>query len=176
LGIFRLVIDGVVVDTASSRRIRHLLAYLLTHRRAPVARDVLMDVFWPDATPAAARNNLHVALSGVRQVLRTAGPHIVVERRFGSYRIAGSAAVWTDVEQFESVREAGIRAVSRGNHQAARQSYEIACQLYEGDFLADEPYLEWATPIRETLLAQRGNRGHRMGGFLLMHSKRVGAR
>ena len=33
-------------------------------------RDVLMDTFWPDARPAAARNSLHVALTGVRRVLR----------------------------------------------------------------------------------------------------------
>jgi DNA-binding SARP family transcriptional activator len=151
LGPFRLVADGAVVDTASSRRIRHMLAYLLTHRRAPVARDVLMDVFWPRAAPAAARNNLHVALSGVRQVLRAAGPHIVVERRFDAYRIAGTGAVWTDVEQFERVRDTGLRADRRGDHETARRRYETACQLYEGDFLADEPYLEWAAPIREAL-------------------------
>jgi DNA-binding SARP family transcriptional activator len=128
-----------------------MLAYLLAHRPTHVARDVLMDAFWPDATPAAARNSLHVALSGVRRALRSTGPHVVVERRFDAYRLAGPATVWTDLEQFEQVRQAGLRAERRGDPRAARHNYEIACQLYEGDFLADEPYLDWAAPVRESL-------------------------
>jgi len=151
LGTFRVSIEGVPVDTEASRRVRHLIAYLLTHRRAPVHRDVLMNVFWPNATPAAARNNLHVTLSALRQVLRAAGPHAVVERRFDAYRIGGQAAVWTDMEQFERLCDAGAQAERYGDGAAARHSYEAAGQLYEGDLLAEEPYLEWAAPIRETL-------------------------
>jgi hypothetical protein len=63
-GTFRVSVDGTPVDTASSRRTRNVLAYLLAHRRAAVPRDVLMEVFWPAAAPDAARNSLHVALTG----------------------------------------------------------------------------------------------------------------
>ena len=49
LGGLWIVVDGQVVDTASSRRTRNVLAYLLTHRETPVPRDVLMDVFWGNA-------------------------------------------------------------------------------------------------------------------------------
>ena len=66
-----IAVDGSVIDTSSSRRTRNLLAYLVTHRDKPVPRDVLMDVFWPHASPEAARNSLHVALSGVRRTLAT---------------------------------------------------------------------------------------------------------
>jgi DNA-binding SARP family transcriptional activator len=86
-GTFRVSIDGAPVDIGASRRTRNLLAYLLAHRRAAVPRDVLMDVFWPAAAPDAARNSLHVALTGVRQALRAASPRSVVERRFDTYRI-----------------------------------------------------------------------------------------
>ena len=92
LGEFRVVVDGHLVDTASSRRTRTLVAYLLAHRRSPVARDVLMERFWPDASPLAARNSLHVALSGARRVFRAAAADDVIQRRFDTYRI-GTAGI-----------------------------------------------------------------------------------
>ncbi|GID30581.1 AfsR/SARP family transcriptional regulator [Paractinoplanes brasiliensis] len=151
LGGFRITIDGVLVDTASRRRTRHVLAYLLTHRRAAVPRDVLTETFWPRATPAAARNNLHVTLSGVRQVLRAAHPLAGVERRFDTYRLTGAIDVWTDVEQFEHHRAEADQLERRGAHAAAMREREAACQLYEADFLEDDRYLDWAVPVRESL-------------------------
>jgi DNA-binding SARP family transcriptional activator len=150
-GTFRVTIDGTPVDTVSGRRTRNLLAYLLAHRRLPVPRDVLMDVFWPTSRPEAARNSLHVALSGVRQALRAAHPQPVIERPFDAYQIVPSIDVWIDVEVFERACRAGRRADRAGDRAAAVREYEAACQLYEGDFLADEPYAEWAAPMREAL-------------------------
>lgn len=151
LGSFRVTIDGILVDTASRRRTRHVLAYVLTYRRTAVPRDVLTEIFWPNADPAAARNSLHVALSGLRQALRASNPLARIERRFDAYRIADSVSVWTDVEQFEQHRTAAEEAGRRGNQAAALRQQEAACQLYEADFLADEPYLDWAAPIRDAL-------------------------
>jgi DNA-binding SARP family transcriptional activator len=151
LGTFRVTVDGALVDTSSSRRTRTMLAYLLAHRRSPVPRDVLMDVFWPASGPGSARNSLHVALSGVRQALRGVWPHPVLERRFDTYRISDSVRVWADAEQFEANCEAGRRAEAAGERDTAVRCYEAACQLYEDDFLADEPYVEWAAATREAL-------------------------
>ncbi|NMO52471.1 hypothetical protein HH310_14875 [Actinoplanes sp. TBRC 11911] len=151
LGGFRVTVGDVTVGTGPRRRVRQVLAYLLAHRRAPVPRDVLADVFWPDAAPDAARNNLHVTLSYVRQALRAAHPAASVERRFDTYRIAGDVAVWTDVEQFARHRADGLRAERANDAVAALRSHEAACQLYDGDFLADDPYAAWAEPIREAL-------------------------
>jgi SARP family transcriptional regulator, regulator of embCAB operon len=151
LGSFRVAVDGVFVDTVSSQRTRNVLAYLLAHSRFPVPRDVLMEVFWPTAEPKAARNSLHVALSGIRQALRAASPHPLIERRFDTYRIADSVEVWTDAEHFERSCEAARRAEQAGDREAALRCYEAACQLYQGDFLAEDPYLEWAAATRERL-------------------------
>jgi DNA-binding SARP family transcriptional activator len=157
LGRLWVVVDGQVVDTASSRRTRNVLAYLLTHREAPVPRDVLMDVFWGDAHPDAARNSVHVALSGVRRVLRAAGAEPLLERRHDTYRFADHLDVWIDVEAFEQACREGRRAEAAGNDLAALAAYERAGQLYDGDFLADDPYAPWAGEIRETLRAQAGD-------------------
>jgi DNA-binding SARP family transcriptional activator len=154
LGRLWVVVDGEVIDTWSSRRTRNVLAYLLTHREMPVPRDVLMDVFWRDADPDAARNSLHVALSGVRRVLRVAGPEPLLERRHETYRLADRIDAWVDVEAFERCCRAGRRAEEAGDLDAALRAYEEAAQLYDGDLLADDPYAEWAADRRETLRAQ----------------------
>jgi SARP family transcriptional regulator, regulator of embCAB operon len=151
LGTFRVTIDGTPVDTVSSRRTRNLLAYLLVHRRSPVPRDVLMEAFWPHAAPDAARNSLHVALSGARHVLRAAITQPVIERRFDTYQIENSIAVWTDLDEFENMCRAGRQADRAADHATAMRAYEAACQLYEGDFLAEEPYADWTASMRDGL-------------------------
>jgi DNA-binding SARP family transcriptional activator len=150
-GAFRLTIDGVAVDMASSRRTRNLLAYLILHRRAPVPRDVLMDVFWPAVPVDPARNRLNVALSGARQTLRTATARPVIQRWPAAYRISDTLAVWADVDEFERACAAGRRAEHAGDKNAAMRFYQAAGDLYDGVFLADEPYADWATARREAL-------------------------
>jgi SARP family transcriptional regulator, regulator of embCAB operon len=151
LGPMLVTLDGRVVDTTSSRRTRHVLAYLLLHRRSAVARDVLMDTFWPDARPAAARNSLHVALTGVRRALAEAWPGVVLERRHDCYRLAGDIEVWVDVDEFARLCRDGRQADREGDQARALACYAAADQLYEGDLLADDPYADWASFGRESL-------------------------
>ncbi len=151
LGRFSVMLDGQTVDTLSSRRTRNVMAYLLTHRRAPVPRDVLMEVFWPQADPEAARNSLHVALTGVRHALRCASPEPVLQRAHDTYLLADHVTVWVDVDEFERQCRAGQRAEQAGEFREAVRCYEAAAQLYDGDFLADDPYAEWAAASREAL-------------------------
>jgi DNA-binding SARP family transcriptional activator len=148
---FSLAIDGHPVDTVSSRRTRNVLAYLLTNRRAPVPRDVLMDVFWPNVPPAAARNSLHVALTGARNALRSSYAEPILVRSFDTYVIADAVDVWVDVEEFEQRCRSGVQAERAGDLNAAIASFELASQLYDGDFLADDPYADWAAATRDTL-------------------------
>jgi DNA-binding SARP family transcriptional activator len=150
LGGFRFSVQGVLIDVSVRRRVRDVLAYLVTHRRVPVPRDVLMEAIWPGARPDATRNSLHVALSGARQALRVASAIPVIERHHDSYRIAPAFDVWTDIEQFERECAAGRRAEIAGDPSAVSH-HEAACQLYAGDFLADDPYSEWAAGRREEL-------------------------
>jgi DNA-binding SARP family transcriptional activator len=150
LGSLGVTLNGTAVDTESSRRTRQLLAYLLLHRRVAVPRDVLMDTFWPTASPEAARNNLHVALSGVRQALRAASTVSLLQRRHDTYRL-GADLFWVDVEEFEQHYAEGRRADRAGDIAAAARCYSAADRLYEGDLLAEDPYLDWASQQREAL-------------------------
>jgi DNA-binding SARP family transcriptional activator len=150
LGSLVVTLNGIAVDTSSSRRTRQVLAFLLLHRRAAVSRDVLMDTFWPTASPEAARNNLHVALSGVRQALRVATPVSVLQRRHDTYRLDADET-WVDVQDFERHCAEGRRADRAGDTATAVQCYAAADQLYEGDLLADDPYLSWVSLQRESM-------------------------
>jgi DNA-binding SARP family transcriptional activator len=150
LGPFVMTLNDIAVDTSSSRRTRQVLAFLLLHRRTTVSRDVLMDTFWPAASPEAARNNLHVALSAVRQALRVATPVSIVRRRHDSYQL-DTDETWVDVEDFERHCAEGRRADRTGDAATAIRCYAAADQLYEGDLLADDPYLGWVSLQRESM-------------------------
>jgi SARP family transcriptional regulator, regulator of embCAB operon len=80
-----------------------------------------------------------------------AAPEPVIERQFDAYRIARSINVWVDVEQFEQACAAGKAAERAGDAAAAARHYETACQLYEDDFLAEEPYAEWTLEPKDRL-------------------------
>jgi DNA-binding SARP family transcriptional activator len=149
LGSFDLAIDGRRVPLGSSRRTRALLAYLVDRRAQPVPKEALMDVFWPDADPDSARNNMHVALCAARKALARAWSGTVIERRGDIYQLSSDLTVWTDVDEFGRRVALAAAAAARGDVQGAITECETALSLYGGDFLADDPYLDWAIERRE---------------------------
>jgi DNA-binding SARP family transcriptional activator len=152
LGQLKVRLDDVPVDDWPSGRGRSLFKYLVTHRDPWPRREVLMDAFWPDALPAAARNSLNVAVHGLRRALRAgaAGPVVVLEG--GVYRLDQRVRLWLDVDEFERHAAAGRRLEAAGDLAGAVAAYERAAALYQGDFLADDPYEEWPVLAREQLL------------------------
>jgi DNA-binding SARP family transcriptional activator len=152
LGQLRVRLDDVPVDDWPSGRGRSLFKYLLTHRDPWPRREVLMDTFWPDALPAAARNSLNVAVHGLRRAFRAGatGPVVVLEA--GAYRLGPEVRLWLDVDEFELHAAAGRRLEAAGELAGAVGAYERAVALYQGDFLADDPYEDWPMLAREQLL------------------------
>jgi DNA-binding SARP family transcriptional activator len=151
LGPLRLALNDVPVDNWPSGRGRALLKYLLTHRDPWPAPEVLMDVFWPDATPEAARNSLHVSIHRLRRALRTAGDVPVVILDDGVYRIHPGLQLWVDVDEFDHHVRGGRQFEAGGDLAGALSEYELATALYQGDFLADDRYEEWPILTRERL-------------------------
>src|SRR5215469_3763962 len=151
LGPMSVVIDDVPVDEWSSARIRSLFGYLLTHRKPWPAREVLMEVFWPESSPKASRNSLNVAIHGLRRVLKEAKDVPVIVYSGGTYRLHPDVHLWLDVEEFDKLVERGRLHEDRGETDQATAAYEFAAGLYRGEFLADDPYDDWAELIRERL-------------------------
>lgn len=127
-----------------------ILKYLVAHRRKPILRDVLMDVFWPDADPEAARRNLHQAIYCLRQSFRSVAPEAqLISFSRDCYGLSPDIPLWVDAEEFETRVEAGRRMEKTGRIAEALAEYEIAEALYMGDFMEDEPYLDWPMAKRQ---------------------------
>jgi DNA-binding SARP family transcriptional activator len=152
LGEFRVSIRDHPVNTWASGRGRAVFEYLLVHRLSKVRRDRLMTVFWPDSSSDAARNSLHVAIHGLRQSLRTADADTaVVVHRDHAYLIDPALEVWLDIEAFEERLKSAHEHLASAEHVRAQADFEAAICLYQGEFLADDPYEEWAAAQREHL-------------------------
>jgi DNA-binding SARP family transcriptional activator len=151
LGRLHVSLNGVAVEQWPSGRGRSLFKYLVAHRDQWPLREVLMETFWPNSPPPAARNSLHVAVHGLRRALRAAADLPVVVLQDGAYRLAGDLRLWIDVEQFQRHADAAGRLERAGEETAATTEYEHAASLYRGDLLADEPYEDWPVLARERL-------------------------
>jgi DNA-binding SARP family transcriptional activator len=152
LGQLEVRVGDVVVEDWPSGRGRSLFKYLVTHRNPWPRREQLMAVFWPEAAPAAARNSLNVAVHGLRRAFRDSAGVQVVVLEDGTYRLAPGLLLSLDVDEFEPHAAAGQRLHAAGDLAGAVAEYERALALYQGDFLADDPYEDWPVMTREHLL------------------------
>jgi DNA-binding SARP family transcriptional activator len=150
LGAFSLTIQDSLLKIPVSRGLS-LLKYLLLHHKQDTPREVLMDIFWPDADPEAARNNLNVAMHNLRQALHSVTDVVVIRFKDGAYGLATDLEIWLDVKDFEDCIREGQRMEAQNQLTAAMTEYEIAVNLYRGDFLADNPYEGWTVLDRERL-------------------------
>jgi DNA-binding SARP family transcriptional activator len=171
LGRFQVRLDEVAVRDWPSGRGRSLFKYLVTHRDPWPRREQLMDAFWPEATPAAARNSLNVAVHGLRRAFRAAAEVPVVVLEDGTYRLGPQLRLWLDTDEFERHVAGGRRLEAAGDPDGAAAEYERALALYQGDFLADDPYEDWPVMTREHLLLAYLDVLDRLGGLYLAHGQ-----
>jgi DNA-binding SARP family transcriptional activator len=149
LGPFEVRLRGREVDRWHGRKGSLILAHLLLNRAGPpLTRDALAAVFWPDATPGAARNRLHVTLHALRADLHSASPVPVILFDRG-YRINPDLRVVLDTEQFHAAAAAGATAEAAGDTEAALRAYAEATDRYRGDLLSDHPFEDWTLLPRE---------------------------
>jgi DNA-binding SARP family transcriptional activator len=151
LGSLHAAVDDVAVEDWPSARCRSLFGYLLTHREPWPQREVLMEVFWPGSSAEASRNSLNVAIHALRRTLRSITDMPIVVHDCSVYRINRDVRLWLDVEAFESHVKRGRRFEDAGELDKAMRDYEFAASLYRGDFMADDPYEDWAALTRERL-------------------------
>jgi DNA-binding SARP family transcriptional activator len=144
-GPFTLLAGEERLGPWTSRRAKSLLKLLVLRHGRPVPREVLMEAFWPDAWPAAARNNLHGAVHALRRFLRDVHgdvEHVLFED--GCYLLAPELGLTDDVSAFERLARAGLRT---GDLAAL----EAAADLYAGPLFDDDPYEEWMQARRREL-------------------------
>jgi DNA-binding SARP family transcriptional activator len=145
---------GPIGGDWQSQRPGQLLKYLICERRRVVTSDQIGEALWPEAGPKESANRLRFNVHALRERLEPDRGHRgrarFVVARGGGYMI-DAAALWLDADRFEVEALAGIAATEQGLDEAADGHLAEAMRLYRGDFLAGDPYLDFATPERERL-------------------------
>jgi DNA-binding SARP family transcriptional activator len=152
LGQFTVMHGERRLEPWPNRRAKAVFKYLVVHRDHAVAKETLMEVFWPDTGVSAARNNLNVTVHALRRFLRdghSRGSHVVF--RDGSYLIDPTLPVWVDATEFERLADAGERHERLGRLPEAVRDLHAAEALYQGGLFDDDPYEEWMQARRREL-------------------------
>ncbi len=153
LGAFRVVREGRMVSLTAwqSKKARTLLKILVARRGRSTTRDFLMEALWPEENPDVVTRRLSVALTTVRAVLdpekRHSPDHFVIGDK-GAVRL-DLANLPIDVEQFLVAAAEGLALYRNGRATEAKTILLAAEGAYDGDFLEEDLYEDWATPLRE---------------------------
>lgn len=155
LGSFYLEVDGKEISTADwrSKKALNLFRYLAARRGEKVPKDRLIEVLWPESDHGGSmEQNLHTCVYFARRViepnLQAYGKSEFILYSNGLYHLAPCEPCWVDVERFERLYEEG-KALTKEDSSRAIGVFKSALGLYRGDFLAEDPYLEWAADARE---------------------------
>jgi DNA-binding SARP family transcriptional activator len=130
-----------------------LLKYLVCERNRVVPADVIAETLWP-GTGRQGLGNVRYFMHALREKLEPERPRggrssfIVTVQ--GGYAI-DRRNVRVDADDFDEAISQGLEAASRGDDDLACERLKDALALYRGDFLADEPYAEWALDERDRL-------------------------
>jgi DNA-binding SARP family transcriptional activator len=147
--------EGRLSGSWLEQRPGQLLRFLVSRRRQLAPTDVIAEAIWPDPGPAA-RGTIRYLVHALRDHLepersRNGESHSIVCAR-GGYALHPEH-VWVDVDEYEREVGFGMAALDEGDLTGACERLERAMTLYEDDFLADEPFAEWALLERERMRA-----------------------
>jgi DNA-binding SARP family transcriptional activator len=136
-----------------ANRTGQVLKYLVTARHRAVSVDEIAEHLWPQS---GARSS-----QGVRYFIHALRERLEPERapRAESYFVRSVHGGYTldlsrvhiDADEFERAIGNGQTALDSSDPRAAVAWFTRASDLYGGDFLADEPYAEWAMAERDRL-------------------------
>ncbi len=156
LGAFEVYRRGEMVsDKEFGRDIAvQLLQFFITfrHRRA-MHKEQIIDRLWPELDQRSGEQNFKAALHGLNKVLepdrekRAQAAYII--RHGATYRL-NNTTVWIDIEAIDSFIQMGNKAVIEYHDQAVEAYYE-AIQLYDGIYLPNRLFDDWASEERERI-------------------------
>ncbi|MCX6609020.1 MAG: BTAD domain-containing putative transcriptional regulator [Acidobacteria bacterium] len=149
LGPFRVVVDGVDLDTSrwprkSARLVIKLLALAPGHK---MHREQLIEALSPDGNAETGLNRFHKAIHAARSALEPDLAKVALSRFIitqDTQVYLSAAALEIDVEAFERLAAQALQ-----NHDTA--SLQNALALYAGDLLEEDLYEDWTALHRERL-------------------------
>lgn len=136
----------VAADAWGLRRAQDVVKALALTPGKRLQRDQLLDRFWPERDPDRAAHSLNQALYVARRAIASAGGDGHRTLRFTSetLMLCPDSALWVDADAFEQV---ACEAVGTGDAEQCR----VALDLYTGELLPDDRYVDWVLPVRDRL-------------------------
>jgi DNA-binding SARP family transcriptional activator len=136
------------------QRAGQLLKYLICERDRVVAAEEIAEAIWPNAEHRTVLGRVRHYVHGLRSQLeperdKHAESAFIVAHP-GGYALARDRFE-LDVDEFERHVSAGLGAFRNGHEEDAERELQRAATIYKGDFLADEPFADWAFSERERL-------------------------
>jgi len=151
--------EGSLSGDWLEQRPGQLLRFLVNERHRVVPTEVIASAVWGQVgrnAPNTVRHFVHALRERLEPDRPKHGESSFVVSRRGGYTLNGER-VWTDVDEFEMEVRRGRAALSCLAREQALERFERAVELYRDDFLADEPYAEWAFAERERLRSLAGD-------------------
>jgi DNA-binding SARP family transcriptional activator len=136
-----------------AQRPGQLLKFMVATRGRAVHAEEIAHALWPDAgyeAPGNVRHHMHALRRRLEPKRPNRAPSEFIVTRGAGYQL-DAARVTIDADVFVELAEAGLAGVSNGDAEHARGLLGEAAALYGGDFLADEPYADWALDERDRL-------------------------
>lgn len=134
------------------RRARALLGCLISSPGRRQGREQIIEQLWPELDIDVAINRLHGAVHELRQILEPGITRPATSRLLrldhDVLELADSSHIWVDADAFEALLK---EAHSASTSEQKERLLEEAAQLYQGSYLLEELYSEWAAPRRDIL-------------------------
>jgi DNA-binding SARP family transcriptional activator len=176
LGRLSVSVDGHSRDGDwLQQRPGQVFRYLLASRDGAQRSEAIASALWPERGPSAVANVRYCIFKLREQLAEHGDPaDSLVARDAAGYRI-DLRRVDLDVDVFQAKSVAGIAAHRRGDTGRAEATLAEALALYRGEFLADDPYADWAFSEREYLRSLAGKGLAAMAQMALAGGRLVGA-
>jgi DNA-binding SARP family transcriptional activator len=144
--------DEILEGRWLNNRAGHILKVLVAERHRRVFSDEIISMLWPpDSSPDT--RGVRYFVHELRDQLEPGGavepPSSFVVATRGGYAL-DHRRVWIDADGFEGLVTQGCAAAG-DDDERAQALIRSGIAMYRGDFLADEPYAEWALPERDRL-------------------------
>jgi len=144
-------VEAIGAERWRGRKVAALFKYLLSAPGQRLHREQAVELLWPEAAPEAGFNSLRYTVHELRAILDEPGAVTSHVRNVGrALQLApgdDAGDDWLDAIAF--ARQATAALASR-DVAACR----AALALYDGDYLPDDLYEEWAVARRENLREQ----------------------
>jgi len=152
LGDFQVRRDGVLVDWTNAKT-KALFQILIGERGQYFTKDQLIERLFPEADNLkSAASNLRGRVRELRLLLepdlKKGSQSRYLLAQGGGYCFNRQADCRIDIEEFSHHLEDGERAFREGSLGEALKFFDEAAQLYQGDYLPEAVYEEWALEKR----------------------------